>query len=317
MMRYALPVAAAVFLLGSAFYPMPQINDWLFQISILIVLATSWNMMASAGLISLGHSAFFGIGSYAALIAATKWGLPLVGGVALAVAVGALLGAVLAIVTGRLRGFFFAISTLALSEGLRVMAVMLPDLTGGASGLYLPQALQSSRSNLYFLGAVAAVVCVGIAMALSRTSFNYACRAMRNNEAAAQMLGLDPRRNRMTILAISAGMVSGAGAISAWYGGYLDPDVAFNVHTTIESQIAPILGGMYTLAGPTVGAIAIVALSEGTRIGLGAQEGASQLAYGAVLVLGILFLPRGLIGLWRSLRVRRAGSAPAVAEVTS
>jgi branched-chain amino acid transport system permease protein len=131
------------------------------------------------------------------------------------------------------------------------------------------------------------------------------------------MLGLDPRRNRMAILAISAGMASGAGAISAWYGGYLDPDVAFNLHTTIESQIAPILGGMYTLAGPVVGAVAIVALSEGTRIALGAQEGASQLAYGVVLVLGILFLPRGLVGLWRSIRLRRAGAAPAVVGAPS
>jgi branched-chain amino acid transport system permease protein len=246
-----------------------------------------------------------------------QWGLPLIGGVVLAVAAGALLGAVLAVVTGRLRGFFFAISTLALSEGLRVTAIMLPDLTGGASGLYLPQGLQASRPTLFFLGAAAAVLCVGVAVALSRTGFNYACRAMRNNEAAAQMLGLDPRRNRMAILAISAGMASGAGAISAWYGGYLDPDVAFNLHTTIESQIAPILGGMYTLAGPVVGAVAIVALSEGTRIALGAQEGASQLAYGVVLVLGILFLPRGLVGLWRSIRLRRAGAAPAVVGAPS
>jgi branched-chain amino acid transport system permease protein len=74
---------------------------------------------------------------------------------------------------------------------------------------------------------------------------------------------------------------------------------------------------MYTIAGPVVGAVAIVALSEGTRLGLGAHEGASQLAYGIVLVLGILFLPRGLTGLWRSIRLRRGGTVQAVAGVTS
>lgn len=293
-----IPALLGLALIASAFVDMPQVNDWMFQISMLIIVSVSWNLMASAGLVSLGHAAFWGVGSYASMIAATRLGLPLIGGVVLAVAVGAVLGCVLALATGRLRGIFFAICTLALAEGLRVTTVMLPDQTGGASGLYLPQALQVSRTTLFVAGAVAAVICAAASVWLARTSFSYACRAMRNNESAAQMLGLDPLRYRMAILAISAGMVAGAGAISTWYGGYLDPDVAFSMHITIESQIASILGGMYTVAGPIVGAIAIVALSEATRLGLGAHEGASQLAYGVVLVLGILFMPRGLYGLW-------------------
>jgi branched-chain amino acid transport system permease protein len=312
-----IPALVGLLLIASAFVDMPQVNDWVFQISMLIIVAVSWNLMASAGLISLGHAAFWGVGSYAAMIAATRLGLGLVGGVVLAVAVGAALGCVLALATGRLRGIFFAISTLALAEGLRVTTVMLPDQTGGASGLYLPPALQVSRTSLFVLGAVAAVICSAASVWLARTSFSYACRAMRNNEGAAQMLGLDPLRYRMAILAISAGMVGGAGAISTWYGGYLDPDVAFTMHVTIESQIASILGGMYTVAGPIVGAIAIVILSEATRLGLGAHEGASQLAYGVVLVLGILFMPRGLYGLWRDMlsgRIAATGKANDTAE---
>jgi branched-chain amino acid transport system permease protein len=311
----SLPGRAALVLLGlaligSAFIDMPQVNDWIFQISMLAIVAISWNLMASAGLVSLGHAAFWGVGSYCGMIAAVRFGLPLAGGILLAVAIGALLGCVVAWATGRLSGLFFAISTLALAEGLRTTSVMLPGLTGGAEGLYLPQTLQVSRTTLYAVGAVAAVACATASIWLARTSFNYACRAMRNNESAAQMLGLDPLRYRMAIMAISAAMAAGAGAISNCYGGYLDPDVAFNLHITIESQIAPILGGIYTVAGPIVGAVGIVALSEGTRLALGAQEGASQLAYGIVLVLGVLFMPRGLYGVWRDLRARSVAARP-------
>ena len=309
-MRWLVPILAAAALLGSTLVHAPQINDWIFQICLLMIASFSWNLMASAGLVSLGHAAFSGVGSYTAMIAAVQFGLPLYAGVIIAIAVGAAVGCLLAMLTGRLKGIFFAMSTLALSEGLRVTCLMLPDQTGGASGLYLPQNLQLPRMALYMLAAAGAVICGGITILLSRTSFNYACRAMRDNESAAKMLGLDPQRYRMAILAISAGMVAGAGAISAWYGGYLDPDVGFNIQITIGAQIATILGGMYSLPGPVLGSIAIIALSEGTRIGLGAHEGISQLTYGLVLVLSILFMPRGLNGLWVSLRGRLKQPAP-------
>jgi branched-chain amino acid transport system permease protein len=307
-------------LLASTFIRMAQINDWLFQISMLLVVSVSWNLMASAGLISLGHAAFWGIGSYTAMIGAVRLGLPLSVGVFVAILMGAAVGCVLALATGRLRGIFFAIATLALAEGLRVTMLMLPDQTGGASGLYLPEPLHLSRPIIYLLGAICALICIGVAYWLANTPFNYACRAMRDNESAAKMLGLDPRRYRMAIMAISAGMVAGAGAINTWYGGYLDPEIAFNMHTTIEGQIATILGGIYSLVGPVFGSIAIVALSEATRLGLGAHEGASQLTFGVVLVLGVLFMPQGLNGIWKRLRrghsiEAEAGDQPAEATL--
>jgi branched-chain amino acid transport system permease protein len=100
-------------------------------------------------------------------------------------------------------------------------------------------------------------------------------------------------------------MAASAGALSAWYGGYLDPEVGFTLHVTIESQIAPILGGMYSVAGAVTGAIVIQAISELTRIGFGAEEGVSQLVFGVVLVVGILFMPQGLFSLWQRLQPRQ------------
>lgn len=274
----------------------PQVSDWLFRVSTLAMLAVSWNLMANAGLISLGHSAFWGLGSYASVLSANKFGLSLPASLIVAMLCGAVLGVFLAVATGRLRGIFFAIATLALSEGMRISAFMLPDVTGGAVGLYLSQSLRPSSTMLYLVGALAAVAAVVVSYLISLSRFHFACRAMRNNEAAAQMLGINPYRYRMGLLAISGSMASCAGGINAWYGGYLDPEVAFTLHFTILSQIAPILGGVHTVVGPVIGSFAIVIIAEASRILLGQQEGFSQLIYGFVLILGILFMPQGIWG---------------------
>lgn len=312
-----LGILAALALVGSTFWDAPQINNWLFRISTLIMLATSWNLMANAGLVSLGHSAFWGVGSYTAILAANAWGGSVFTTVAVALLTGAAMGALLASVTGSLKGIFFAIATLALSEGLRISALMVPEITGGAVGLFLKQELRPSQQALYLFGALAAVASVGVAIAISCSKLQFASRAMRDNEAAAQMLGIAPRRQRLIIVAISGAMASAAGAINAWYGGYLDPDVAFTLHTTILAQIAPILGGIHTLAGPVIGSLAIVALSEATRIWFGSVEGVSQLTFGLVLIVCILFLPKGIEGLIRGRRARRKAPAAPVLPVSS
>lgn len=294
-------IALGIILFGSAVH-----NDWLFRVTTLTMLAVSWNLMANAGLVSLGHSAFWGVGSYATVLSMNVFNIPFGLGFIPAIIAGALLGAFLAAATGRLRGIFFAISTLALSEGLRVLALMVPEVTGGAAGLFLKNELRPPQWLLYGSGLFGAVLCVGIAYLLSRSRFHYACRGMRSNESVVQMLGVDPRRYRMGVMVISGAMASCAGAINAIYGGYLEPELAFSLHFTILSQIAPILGGIHTLAGPVVGAVAIVFISEITRVWLGTREGWSLLIYGGILVVCILFMRQGILGAWRSL-VKRAG----------
>jgi branched-chain amino acid transport system permease protein len=299
MRRILLWFAAAVaviVVLRLPFVATPQINDWMFRIAMLTIIAVSWNLMANAGLISLGHSAFWGVGAYAGALSASALGLPMLVGTGVAVCAGAVLGVILALATGRLRGVFFAICTLALSEGLRTTASMTPDLTGGAVGLFLVQKLRPAPTDLFLIGSVAAIIAVAISVVLANTKFHYACRALRNHEGAAQMLGIDPRQNRLTVLALSGALASGAGSINAWYGGYLDPNIAFDLGVTVQSQIAPILGGLYTIPGPVVGSFGIVLLSEATRLWLGAHEGVSQFVFGSVLVIGILFMPKGVYG---------------------
>lgn len=297
--------ACATVCLAVIFFGTAVQNDWLFRVTTLTMLAVSWNLMANAGLVSLGHSAFWGVGCYSAVLMMNKFGLPFGLGVVSSMVAGALVGLFLAGTTGRLRGIFFAISTLALSEGLRVMALMLPQVTGGAAGIFLANHLRASALTLYLTAFGGAVLCIAVSYMLSRSRFHYASRGMRSNELVVQMLGVDPRRYRFGVMAISGAMASSAGAIFACYGGYLEPELAFSLHFTIMSQIAPILGGIHTLAGPVVGSVSIIFISEMTRIWLGAREGWSLLIYGLILVLCIMFMRHGIVGVVKNIVDRR------------
>lgn len=282
-------LSIAVALIGSA--TLADIN---FRLCTLIMISVSWNMMAGAGLISLGHAAFWGLGAYAAILSANNFNVGL--GVSLlpAIAVGGGAGALLAVITGRLKGIYFAIATLAMAEGLRVLAIMLDGFTGGSSGLYLNAQLFPGMTAVNVSASLAAIGSALISLWISRSRYSFALRAMRDNEASSQMLGVEPMKCRLGITAVSGATASLAGALSVWRGGYLDPSVAYDLHTTILAQIAPLLGGVYTVSGPIIGSIATLALSEITRLTLGNIVGASQLIFGLALVIFILLLPRGL-----------------------
>jgi branched-chain amino acid transport system permease protein len=299
---------------------MPVVNDLVFRVATLIILGTSWNLMANSGLVSLGHSAYWGVGCYACVLFANRAGFPLTLGLLSAMIAGSIVGTVLVFATTRLGGFSFAVATLGLSETLRVCALMLTDVTGGAVGVFVAEPVRPNLKLLFFVTLGLAIVCVLIADWLSRSRYHYAWRAMRNQEAAAQMLGIDPRPYRYAIVALAGAMAATGGALTSLYTGYLDPAISFSLRITIESQIAPIIGGMYTVAGPVVGAFAIVGLSELTRVTFGANEGVGQLIFGALLVASILVMPMGIYGLWTGKRptlfaklraARRGGAAQA------
>lgn len=291
-------IVAAAFLLMLLIpvFGSPVIVDICFRTGSLIILAVSWNLMASAGLISLGHSAFFGLGGYVGILSANLLGMPFWLTLLSALVAGALLGSAIALITGRLRGIFFAITTLATSEGLRVLAVMLPDLTGGAKGAYLAAKSAPGALPVNLTMSAATVMACLIVLAISRSRYHFALRAMRANEQASQMLGIFPLKFRLAIMAISGAMASIVGCIEVWHGGYLDPAIAFDLHITIIAQIAPILGGIYTLFGPVIGAVVTVAIGDATRLILGHIQGASLFVFGIVLVACVLYLPNGLWG---------------------
>ncbi len=311
---YLVALAAAL-VLPSVISPLGV--NLLLRCGSIVVLGISWNLAANAGLTSLGHSAFWGLGSYAALMSANRLGLPFFVSLLPAALAGAVVAVALAFITGRLRGIYFAIATLAMSEGLRVIAVMVPGVTGGSAGVFIDQSLRPDARLIASVTLVSAVAFTLLAHLLSRTPFHYACRAMRNNELASQMLGINPLRARVAVLALSGAIAAFAGGVNVWYGGFLDPNIAFDLHITILAQIGPILGGIHTLAGPIIGGIATLAISELSRMTVG-EQGYSLLVYGAILVVSIMFMPNGIEGAVRRIRARlvRPASPARVGPIT-
>jgi branched-chain amino acid transport system permease protein len=313
--RVWIVIAAAV--LASFVIPHflpPGLSDFATRLSTLILVAVSWNMMANAGLISLGHSGFWGLGAYSAALLANAVHMPFWLTIIPAMLLGAAFGAFLAYVTGRLRGLFFAISTLAMSEALRVVALMVPKLTGGAEGLFVYDAIRPDRETMATFALVLSVATIAASYFLAKSRYQYGLRAMRDSESAVQMLGVNPARFRVGVTALSGAIASCAGVISAWYTGYLDPGAAFDLKVTISAQIAPLFGGLYTVTGPVIGSFAILVLSEVTRLYFGYNAGVGLLVYGCILVFGVLFMPTGLVGIskhWFSRFTKRGKLAAA------
>jgi branched-chain amino acid transport system permease protein len=282
----------------------PGLSDWVVRLATLILIAISWNMMANAGLISLGHSGFWGLGAYSAALLANAFHVPFWLSIVPAMLLGGLFGAFLAYITGRLRGLFFAISTLATSEALRVIALMVPKLTGGAEGVFVLDQLRPDRVTMTSFALCLTAIAVAVSYLLLKSRYQYALRAMRDSESTVQMLGVNPARFRIGVTTLSGAMASCAGVISVWYTGYLDPASAFDLKVTISAQIAPLFGGLYTITGPVIGSIAVLALSEFTRLYFNYSGGIGLLVYGCVLVFGVLAMPNGLVGLRKQWAMR-------------
>lgn len=309
-------VGAVVLAVVAPHFLPPDLSDWMTRLSTLMLVAVSWNMMANAGLISLGHSGFWGLGAYSAALLANAFHMPFWLSIIPAMLLGGIFGAFLAYITGRLRGLFFAIATLATSEALRVVALMMPKLTGGAEGVFVYDQIRPDRITMTSFSLCLAVMAVAISYFLSRSRYQYALRAMRDSESAVQMLGVNPARFRIGVTTLSGAIASCAGVITAWFTGYIDPGSAFDLKITISAQIAPLFGGLYTITGPVIGSIAILALSELTRLYFNYSGGVGLLVYGCILVFGVLLMPSGLVGLWTRRRKRARPDASVSAGAT-
>ena len=274
------------------------------------LLAQSWNMLGGyGGQFSFGHALFFGTGAYVQAIAQSTLGwnawLALLGAVAAAMCVAAFVGAL----TFRygLKGSYFALVTLAFAEVFRILAVSV-DFTGGGVGLMLP--LHESFANMQFasrrgyiglvLGFVVAAMLVTSWLRHSR--FGAQLQAVRDNEDAARAIGVDPWSVKLGAITLSAAFMGAGGAFYVQVFQYIDPGLAFGPVSSVEALVAAIVGGMGTLWGPVLGAAVLHLLGELTRNLFGQLPGLNMIVYGSVLVLIVMFVPRGLSGAGRSLR---------------
>ncbi len=274
------------------------------------LLSQAWNLLGGyGGQFSFGHALFFGVGAYAQALLQLAFGwnawLALGGAVAVAAAVGAAVGA-LSFRYG-LKGSYFALVTLAFAEVARILALSL-SFTGGGVGLMLP--LREAAENLQFgsrKGYIAvALGCVVVALLvtawLRHSRFGAQLQAVRDNEDAARAIGVDPWAAKLGAIVLSAAFMGAGGAFYLQVFQYIDPAIAFGPSTSVEALVGAIVGGLGTLWGPVLGAAALHLLAELTRNLFGALPGLNMIVYGGVLVLIVMFLPRGLAGSGRSLR---------------
>jgi branched-chain amino acid transport system permease protein len=274
------------------------------------LLAQAWNILGGyGGQFSFGHALFFGTGAYVQAIAQLSFGLNPWLALVLAVLLAAALGTAVGALTFRygLKGSYFALVTLAFAEVFRVLAVTA-QITGGGVGLMLP--LSESFANLQFgsrkgsivlvLGFVVAALLVSSWLRHSR--FGAQLQAVRDNEDAARALGVDPWRVKLGAIALSGGFMGAGGAFYVQVFQYIDPAIAFGPASSVEALVAAIVGGMGTLWGPLLGAAVLHLLAEATRNLFGNLPGLNMVIYGTVLVLIVMFVPRGLSGMGRSVR---------------
>lgn len=263
-----------------------------------MTLALSWDIVARTGQLSLAHGAFFGLGAYGVAIAYRSWHLPPLAGILVAAAATGVIAVGLGVVTLRLRGIYFAIATLAFAEVLRTVALQLPDLTGGNVGISMPPLFDGDRAASYYLIAAIFGLTLGCSICIRRSRMQYAITAIRANEAVAAVMGVSVVRTKVALFALSATLAGLAGAFYMPFITHTDPADAFDIARSVSSLVFPIFGGLYTTVGPIVGTLILRSLEEYLRVTPPWKEG-YQVVYGLVIVVAVLFLPRGLAGLAR------------------
>lgn len=235
--------------------------------------------------------AFYGIGAYACaiLVADYQWHWL----ATLAVAAG--LSAVVALAIGypvlRLKGPYFAIAMLGAAEGTRVIATVWDGLTHGGLGVSLPSAETSMAT--YYAMLVLTIVTIAVAYTIGHSRFGVRLNAIREDEVAAEALGINATRYKLVAFALSAVFPAVAGGIQAYKVLYIDPPSVFFVQITIAMALMSMLGGKGTVIGPIVGAVLLYSAQEATWVNF---PTAHLIAYGLFIVLIARFLPRGLMG---------------------
>ena len=304
MRDWAAPVLVLALAAVPLLAPSDAVLNFLVGALIVALAAQGWNLLGGfGGQLSFGHAAFYGTGAYVTAILQQRYGVNAWAGAGLGVAAGAGVGAAIGALTFRagLRGSYFALVTLAFAEVLRILANAAP-VTGGAAGLLVR--LDVRAANFQFASRTAfygvALACVAAALALtwriSRTRFGAQLAAVRENEDAARALGIDVTATKLRAITLSAGITAAAGVLYVQYYLYIDAGLAFGTGASVSALLAPVVGGVGTVAGPLVGALALHGLGELTRLLAGPVPGVDQVAFGLLLVAAIAFLPQGLMG---------------------
>lgn len=283
----------AVLTLSLAVVPMATSNiSFAFYLMLWVTMASAMNICVGfTGYLPFGFVVFYGVGAYATGICYKVLGWPILPSLAAASVVGLLI-ALLFAPTLRLRGVYFGIVSLALATIMRLLISNLPDgFTGGSMGLILSSANSPTHSYYAMLAVMAATLATVAWLSVSR--LGKALKAIRDDDAAAACVGIHVPRTRLKAWLLAALFPALAGGIEAWYTNVVDPEYAFHVLITAKSIIYAMADGFGTIIGPVVGTLALLGIDH-----LIWQKFPvlNLLLLGLVIVLLMLFLPRGIVG---------------------
>jgi branched-chain amino acid transport system permease protein len=288
-------------------------NDYMLTVLITILyfayVGQAWNvMMGFAGQLSLGHAIYVGLGSYATAALYVHFGIGPWLGLPVAILIAVACGAIIGFLAFRfgVAGVYFAILTIAFAEFARIGFDHF-TWVGGSSGFFLPVAnytrndlwtLRGDPTMFYYVMLVLTAVAFVLCHLLLKSRLGYYWQAIREDETAAQSLGINTFRYKMIAVTISAGMTAVAGVFFAFYYNNLFPEQVFHISRSIELILGPIIGGIGTLFGPIIGAFLLTGLSELMQemlhaFGLDAP-GAKQVFYGVCLLVVVMVLPDGV-----------------------
>lgn len=264
------------------------------SIMLFMCLALSWDMMLRTGQLSFGTAGFFGLGAYAAVIAVDDFGVaPL-----MSIFVGASFAAIVALGVGvavlKLREMYFAITTLALASVFLVLARNLSDLTGGAAGKVLFNAIfDGDPKKTYWLILSFALLVVGLSEIFQRTRIRYAINSIRNDEIVAKSSGINIFKYLLLVFILTSAIQGATGAIYAQQYAFVEPESTFSANFLLLPIAMALVGGIYSTLGPIVGAVILGFTSEYLKL---LMPYGHLIIYGIIIILVIIFLRKGVYG---------------------
>jgi branched-chain amino acid transport system permease protein len=293
--RRTLFAALVAGLILLALYPLVATGygiRFMLQLFMWVALAQSWNLISGlTGYVSFGHVAFFGTGAYAAAILVTTHGWHWVPGSSMGGVAAVLLALIIGYPCLRLKGPYFAIAMLGLNEVMRVLVSYFEGLTGGGLGISLP--ILYASVQIYYGMGLAAVIVTAAAYLIITSRFGLRLMTIREDEIAAEAMGIDTARYKLYAFLLSAFIPGVVGGLSARDQGYIEPLSVFPLLTTITMIVMALFGGKGTIWGPVLGAVTLFVLQELVWVRFLYLH---QILFGAIIVFVVLLMPRGILG---------------------
>ena len=280
--------------------PLALRNSYYYEVAILVglnaIVCVGLNLLIGyAGQISLGHAGFFGLGAYASAILTARYGWPAAAAMPAAIAGVAALGYLVGRPILRLRGHYLAMATLGMGIIISIVIVTEDRLTGGPDGMQVPPlviagfALAGERAWYWVVGAFL-IAAVWLAQNLVDSPHGRALRALHGSEIGAEVCGIDSARHKVRVFVVSAVYAALAGSLAAHYAGFITPGKVTFLHS-IELVTMVVFGGMASTFGAVIGAAVLTTLPQALTL---FQE-YEMPVFGAVMMLTMIFMPRGLV----------------------